>query len=128
MIRGDLIRQIGLLDEDFFFYGEDIEFSHRVLKAGYRRYYQATAGSITHLGGGSSSPDEQPSLEKTTRQYRAQYLVQRKCYGVVAKLFLQTLDHVLWSSKLILRKWMRGSQDPSYIEARKICAILRGSL
>ena len=65
MIRGDLIRQIGLLDEDFFFYGEDIEFAHRVRKAGYRRFYQATPGSITHLGGGSSSSCPKPRFHRS---------------------------------------------------------------
>ncbi len=128
LIRGDLVRQIGLLDEDFFFYGEDLEFSHRIWKAGYSRYYQPTAGSITHLGGGSSSPDDRPSNEKLNRQYRARYLIQRKCYGAAAELFLRSLDRVLWSSKVALRKWRHGSQDPTYLEAQRISAALRGSL
>lgn len=125
MIPGDVIRKHGLLDEDFFFYGEDIEFSHRIAKAGFRRYYQASAGSITHLGGGSSSPDHRPSPEKVIRQYRARYLIQRKCYGRFSEIFLRNTDRLIWSLRSILRKWVRGQEHPSVLEAQRICAILR---
>jgi len=38
-LRGAAIEKTGLLDEDFFMYGEDIDFSYRLLKAGYYNYY-----------------------------------------------------------------------------------------
>ncbi len=127
-IRGDLIRNIGLLDEDFFFYGEDIEFSHRVWKAGYRCYYQATPGSITHLGGASSGKGPNVSNENLTRRFRARYLVQRKCYGVAAQGFLRCWDLTLWFCRAMGRKWLRGTEDPSALEARQVCSVLRGPL
>ena len=53
LVRGDVVRAVGGLDEDFFFYGEDIEFCHRIRSAGYRLRYDPSV-SVTHLGGKSS--------------------------------------------------------------------------
>lgn len=39
MLRRSALDRIGLLDEDFFMYGEDIDLSYRMLKEGYRNYY-----------------------------------------------------------------------------------------
>ena len=32
------VLKVGLLDEDFFMYGEDIDLSYRILKGGYARF------------------------------------------------------------------------------------------
>lgn len=39
MLRRTVLDKVGLLDEDFFMYGEDIDLSYRVLKGGYHNYY-----------------------------------------------------------------------------------------
>lgn len=39
MIRRKALEQIGLLDEDFFMYGEDIDLSYRLLQGGWQNYY-----------------------------------------------------------------------------------------
>jgi O-antigen biosynthesis protein len=39
MLRKEALDKTGLLDETFFMYGEDIDLSYRILKAGYRNYY-----------------------------------------------------------------------------------------
>lgn len=39
MLRRSALDEIGLLDETFFMYGEDIDLSYRLLKAGYSNYY-----------------------------------------------------------------------------------------
>ena len=38
-IRRDILSTTGLLDEDYFMYGEDIDLSYRILKAGFFNYY-----------------------------------------------------------------------------------------
>ena len=39
LLRKSVLDKIGLLDEDYFMYGEDIDLSYRVQKAGYKNYY-----------------------------------------------------------------------------------------
>lgn len=39
MLRRSALNEVGLLDETFFMYGEDIDLSYRLLKAGYNNYY-----------------------------------------------------------------------------------------
>ncbi len=39
MIRRKALDQVGLLDEDFFMYGEDIDLSYRLLQGGWKNYY-----------------------------------------------------------------------------------------
>jgi len=39
LIRKSVFDKVGLLDETFFMYGEDIDLSYRILKAGYKNYF-----------------------------------------------------------------------------------------
>jgi len=39
LLRRSALDRVGLLDEDFFMYGEDIDLSYRILKGGYKNYY-----------------------------------------------------------------------------------------
>ncbi len=50
MVRTDLLRKIGGLDEEYFMYGEDIDLSYRILKEGYRNYYFPEATIIHYKG------------------------------------------------------------------------------
>ncbi len=52
MVRREAIDQIGLLDEDFFMYGEDIDWCYRLKQAGWKVIYHGDA-QITHYKGGS---------------------------------------------------------------------------
>lgn len=52
MLRREALDKVGLLDEDFFMYGEDIDLSYRVLKGGYRNYYLPSL--ILHYKGEST--------------------------------------------------------------------------
>lgn len=51
-VKTDLLRKINGFDEDFFMYGEDIDLSFRIAKAGYRNYYIPTP--IIHYKGEST--------------------------------------------------------------------------
>lgn len=50
MLRKTMLDQIGLLDETFFMYGEDIDLSYRIKLAGYKNYYFADTTIIHYKG------------------------------------------------------------------------------
>jgi O-antigen biosynthesis protein len=50
MLRRSVLDEIGLLDETFFMYGEDIDLSYRILKAGYKNYYFPETRIIHYKG------------------------------------------------------------------------------
>jgi len=50
MVRKAVLDQVGLLDEDFFMYGEDIDLSYRITQAGYKNYYFPETRIIHYKG------------------------------------------------------------------------------
>lgn len=55
-LRKEALDKTGLLDEDFFMYGEDIDLSYRLLHSGFTNYYFAGI-QIIHFKGRSSQSD-----------------------------------------------------------------------
>lgn len=49
-LRAEALAKSGLLDEDFFMYGEDIDLSVRLLEAGYKNYYFPETTIIHYKG------------------------------------------------------------------------------
>ena len=52
LMRHTAIDKVGMLDEDFFMYGEDIDLSYRLLKGGFENWYLPV--SILHYNGEST--------------------------------------------------------------------------
>jgi len=50
LLRKSVLDVIGLLDEDFFMYGEDIDLSYRITQAGYKNYYFPETRIIHYKG------------------------------------------------------------------------------
>lgn len=50
LMRKETLDKTGLLDETFFMYGEDIDLSYRIIKAGYKNYYFPEARIIHYKG------------------------------------------------------------------------------
>lgn len=50
LLKKEAIDKVGLLDEDFFMYGEDIDLSYRIIKAGYKNYYYPHTRIIHYKG------------------------------------------------------------------------------
>ncbi|MBS1650544.1 MAG: glycosyltransferase [Bacteroidetes bacterium] len=53
LLRKETLDKVGLLDETYFMYGEDIDLSYRIIKGGYKNYYLAES-SIIHYKGEST--------------------------------------------------------------------------
>lgn len=52
LLKRETLDDVGLLDEDFFFFGEETDWCYRMRKAGWILMF-APVGEITHHGGGS---------------------------------------------------------------------------
>jgi GT2 family glycosyltransferase len=50
LLRKSVLDKTGLLDEEFFMYGEDIDLSYRIVKAGYKNYYFPETRIIHYKG------------------------------------------------------------------------------
>ncbi|CAN5917387.1 glycosyltransferase family 2 protein [soil metagenome] len=55
-IRRSVLDQVGLLDEDYFLYGEDVDLSYRIGRAGYTNYYFPQV-RIIHFKGKSTQKE-----------------------------------------------------------------------
>jgi GT2 family glycosyltransferase len=53
LLRRETLDKVGLLDEDYFMYGEDIDLSYRITKGGYKNYY-FPGTTILHYKGEST--------------------------------------------------------------------------
>lgn len=84
LIRKSVLNEIGLLDEDFFMYGEDIDLSYRITKAGYQNiYYPETR--IIHYKGEST---KKSSINYVFIFYQAMVIFAKKHFSAKsAKLF-----------------------------------------
>ena len=56
LLRHEALKTVGLLDEDFFMYGEDIDLSYRLLKGGWENWYLPY--SIIHYKGRSTQKSD----------------------------------------------------------------------
>lgn len=75
LLRHEAIRKVGMLDEDFFMYGEDIDLSYRLLKGGYENWYLPTR--ILHYKGEST---HKSSFRYVHVFYEAMLIFFRKHY------------------------------------------------
>lgn len=85
MVPGKVLDQVGNFDDRFFMYGEDVDLSFRIQKAGYRNYYFAES-TIIHFKGEST---KRGSLNYVRLFYRAMSLFVKKHYsGSRAGIFI----------------------------------------
>jgi len=84
MIPKKILKEIGNFDERFFMYGEDVDLSYRIQRAGYKNHYFA-GSSIIHFKGEST---RRGSMNYVRMFYSAMSLFVKKHYsGSKARLF-----------------------------------------
>ena len=85
MVSKTVLNKTGGFDEIFFMYGEDVDLSYRIQKAGYRNYYFAGT-TIIHFKGEST---QKGSLGYVKQFYKAMNLFVKKHYsGTRAGVFI----------------------------------------
>ncbi|HWY38671.1 MAG TPA: glycosyltransferase [Bacteroidia bacterium] len=77
LLRRETLDKCGLLDEDYFMYGEDIDLSYRIVLSGYKNYYYPDT-CIIHYKGEST---KKSSINYVFVFYRAMAIFARKHFS-----------------------------------------------
>jgi len=123
MLRREAIASIGLLDEHFFMYFEDMDYCLRLREAGLKLCYLPQV-SIVHLVGQSSGGRMR---SYSVHSYRAMFYFYRKHFSYpmlfAARVIVVGMSSLQWSWN-----WMRSkcSREPLYREnERDLAQVIR---
>lgn len=93
LMRKEALDKVGLLDEDFFMYGEDIDLSYRIIKGGYTNVYFPET-RIIHYKGEST---KKSSVNYVFVFYRAMVIFARKHFSQKnARLFSFLINSAIY--------------------------------
>ena len=91
MLRREALDKVGLLDETFFMYGEDIDLSYRLLKAGYKNYYSPSP--ILHY---KSESTQKTSFRYVYTFYNAMQIFFNKHFHSYGLLVSLPISAAIW--------------------------------
>ncbi len=105
LVRRAALDKIGLLDEEYFIYGDEADLQYRLNKAGWKVVFLPNS-SIIHFGGRSMD-----RWKRRKMVYRGKMMFYKKNYGFISTLLLRALFFVMSLLKLLV--WCVGFFVPS---------------
>ena len=119
MVRREVVEQVGGLDEDYFMYGEDVDWCFRIQRAGWKVMYVGDCTTY-HYKGASSRKE---SFRMNYHFHRAMFLFHRKhlrqryavpvsiavYVGIAARFSLLVLNHYVSRGVTGLRSFIRNA-------------------
>ena len=115
MLRRQALDQIGLLDEDFFMYGEDIDLSYRLLKGGWQNWYLPL--DIIHYKGEST---QKSSFRYVHVFYQAMLIFFRKHYGHLSFLLSLPIQAAIYFRAFMALMQMLGDRMRTFLNPNKV--------
>jgi len=127
LLRRDALAQVGLLDEEYFIYGDEADLQYRLQRAGWKVYYLPAVTTI-HYGG--------RSMDRWRRRrmvYRGKLLFYRKHYGWRRTAALRLMFAVLSAAKILCwcvalaapwRRYQVRREIRSNLEVIRLCVKL----
>lgn len=105
-VRREAIEQVGLLDEGYFIYCEEVDWALRIKRAGWEAYYVPTA-EVIHYGGQST---QQFRGKMLVELYRSRFRLFRKHYGSLYVWAARRIIHLglAWELRRARRAAGRG--------------------
>ncbi|GIV86250.1 MAG: glycosyl transferase [Chloroflexus sp.] len=98
LVRREVVKQVGLLDESYFMYTEEVDWCYRIKRAGWRICYLPTS-SIIHFGGQSS---KQAATRMKAELYFSKLRFFAKHYGQTAAWLLRVGLQIIFFGKATL--------------------------
>ena len=114
LLRRKALDQVGLLDEDFFMYGEDIDLSYRLLKGGWQNWYLPY--DIIHYKGESTV---KTSFRYVHVFYQAMLIFFRKHYGHLSGLLAVPIKMAIYFSAFIALLRMVADKFSNFVNPHK---------
>ena len=107
LLRKETLDKCGLLDEDYFMYGEDIDLSYRIVLSGYKNYYFPDT-CIIHYKGEST---KKSSINYVFVFYRAMAIFAKKHFSSGrAQLFSFIINFAIYLRAAISISWRVAKQ------------------
>lgn len=103
LMRKTALDKVGLLDEDFFMYGEDIDLSYRIILGGYKNYYYPGT-RIIHYKGEST---KKSSVNYVFIFYKAMVIFARKHFSQRHARVFSFLIHIAIYLRALVAIFMR---------------------
>jgi GT2 family glycosyltransferase len=98
LLRKEVLDQVGLLDEDYFMYSEEVDLCYRVQRAGWRLFWVPEA-DVVHFGGQST---QQVPTEMFLNLYHGKIKYFRKHDGWLAAQVYKFILMIASLSRLVL--------------------------
>ena len=96
LVRRKALDEVGLMDEDYFMYGEDIDLSYRLLKSGWENWF--VPADIIHYKGEST---QKTSFNYVHVFYNAMLIFMRKHYSHLSWLIIWPLQIAVYFIALL---------------------------
>ena len=87
LVRSSTIKKIGLLDESYFMYLEDVDYCLRAIKAGIKIFH-ANSSKIIHIGGASSNNKDRIRHRSWLKSRKIFFL---KHFGILENIIIQPI-------------------------------------
>jgi GT2 family glycosyltransferase len=114
LVRGEAVEKVGLFDEAFFLYEEDVDLCLRLRRAGWRIVFTPAAEVAHRLGRSMERAPERSHLE----YHRSHLRFYRKHNGVLSTMALRA-----WMASSSLLSWLVAlGPGAARLEARKRAA------
>jgi GT2 family glycosyltransferase len=115
LLRQAALAQVGLLDEDYFMYGEDIDLSYRLTQGGWQNWYFPEV-RILHYKGEST---KRTSVNYVLVFYRAMVIFARKHFASSrASVFSLLINSAIWlRASLALGQRLATTATPVLLDA-----------
>ncbi len=114
MLRREALNQVGMLDEDFFMYGEDIDLSYRLLKGGWQNWYLPY--DIIHYKGEST---EKSSYRYVHTFYQAMLIFFRKHYSHLSFFFSLPIKVAIYFRAFLALIKMLGEHISHFVNPQR---------
>ncbi|MGE5222657.1 MAG: glycosyltransferase family 2 protein [Omnitrophica WOR_2 bacterium] len=120
LVRKEAVQQVGMLDESYFMYSEEVDWCYRMKASGWNTYFLESV-EIIHLGGGSA---RRTSFDQLLRLYDSKLRFFKKNYGkwqarlLKSCLILVILSGIIWREISVFLKLQRDQDQRGRLQSQ----------